>query len=113
MSSPPSIHRLSHYPSIPPPVPVDLWDSPPHPCPYLPGRMATMRAVMSNHVSPEIYHQFMDANFRRSGRVIYQPALLPWLLGARLRRDELQSVVRSARSAGIGRHLARRGIVVE
>src|SRR3954471_19876615 len=65
--------NISHYPAIPPPVPVDLWSSPPHPCPYLPGRMATMRAVMSNQVAPEIYHQFMDSNFRRSGRVIYQP----------------------------------------
>jgi arginyl-tRNA--protein-N-Asp/Glu arginylyltransferase len=67
------VQTMSHYPAIPPPVPVDLWNSPPHPCPYRPGRMSTMRAVMSNRVAPEIYHQFMDANFRRSGRVIYQP----------------------------------------
>ena len=65
--------RLSQYPAIAPPVPLDLWQSPPHPCPYIPGRLATMRAFMSGDIAPEIYHAFMDANFRRSGRLIYQP----------------------------------------
>jgi arginine-tRNA-protein transferase len=65
--------QFSHYPAIPPPVPLQLWDSPPHPCPYLPGRMATMRALMTRQLPAETYHDFMDANFRRSGRVIYQP----------------------------------------
>lgn len=32
-----------------------------------------MRALKTRQIPPETYHAFMDANFRRSGRVIYQP----------------------------------------
>jgi len=45
-----------------------------HDCPYLPGRVATNRAFLAERIDPEIYHAFMDAGFRRSGRVVYQPA---------------------------------------
>lgn len=55
------------------PVRVRLMVTEPHPCSYLPGRMSTTRALMAGRVDPEIYHQFMDAGFRRSGRVLYQP----------------------------------------
>jgi arginine-tRNA-protein transferase len=65
---------LSHYPAIPPPFSLRLWESPPHACPYLPGRQATTRAVMTDSAPPATYHAFMDANFRRSGKIIYQPA---------------------------------------
>jgi arginine-tRNA-protein transferase len=32
-----------------------------------------MRAFMSGDIDPNVYHSFMNANFRRSGRLIYQP----------------------------------------
>lgn len=32
-----------------------------------------MRAFYAERMSPEIYHAFMDAGFRRSGKIIYQP----------------------------------------
>ena len=50
-----------------------LWESPPHACAYLPGRQATMRALMTRDMPAETYRAFMDANFRRSGSIIYQP----------------------------------------
>src|SRR4051812_17820734 len=68
------LHLLSHFPAHPPPIPVDLWESPPHACPYLPGRFTRTRAVIADAIPPELYHAFMNANFRRSGRIIYQPS---------------------------------------
>lgn len=68
------IQILSHYPAQPPPVRVRLWESSPHECVYLPGRMSRTRAFLADSIPPEIYHDFMDANFRRSGKVVYQPA---------------------------------------
>jgi arginine-tRNA-protein transferase len=32
-----------------------------------------MRGVLASRISPSMYHAFMDAGFRRSGRLIYQP----------------------------------------
>jgi len=46
---------------------------PPHPCPYLPGRQAQLRAFSTKRIDPAVYHGFLDASFRRSGSVIYQP----------------------------------------
>ena len=46
---------------------------PPHPCPYLPDRTATLRAFATDRLDGELYHRFMDAGFRRSGRMVYQP----------------------------------------
>jgi arginyl-tRNA--protein-N-Asp/Glu arginylyltransferase len=68
------LQLYSHYPAPPPPLPVALWESGDHPCVYLPGRSARMRAILADEVPSEIYHQFMDANFRRSGKLIYQPS---------------------------------------
>lgn len=65
---------FSHYPAIPPPLKLSLTALPEHPCPYLPGRMATDRAIWAGSMPPEIYQQFMDAGFRRSGKLLYQPA---------------------------------------
>lgn len=45
----------------------------PTPCPYLPGRFSTSRAIVASSVDPEIYHAFMNAGFRRSGLMLYQP----------------------------------------
>ena len=70
--------EFSHYPAIPPPasaqVPVRLRVLPEHACGYLPDRRARTRAFYAREMSPEIYHKLMDAGFRRSGRIVYQPA---------------------------------------
>jgi arginine-tRNA-protein transferase len=61
------------YPGHPPPVQVPLTVLGDHECSYLPGKIATSRAILASGLSAELYHQFMDAGFRRSGRLIYQP----------------------------------------
>lgn len=63
----------SSYPAAAPPIPVELTLMPPHPCPYLPGRQAQLRAFYTPRIDPIVYHDFLDASFRRSGSVIYQP----------------------------------------
>ena len=60
-------------PSHPPPVAVPLRVLPEHPCPYLPGRTAQLRGFLCRRVPGEVYHDFMDAGFRRSGDFFYQP----------------------------------------
>ncbi|MGF1633306.1 MAG: arginyltransferase [Phycisphaerae bacterium] len=72
--TPSPLPAFCHYPAWPPPVRVPLTVVPEHPCPYLPGRQARERAFLIGELDPEIYHDFMDAGFRRSGRLIYQPA---------------------------------------
>lgn len=72
--APVSLPLFSHYPAIPPPLKITLSGLPEHPCPYLPGRLATDRAIWAGSVPPAIYEQFMDAGFRRSGKLLYQPA---------------------------------------
>jgi arginine-tRNA-protein transferase len=62
-----------HYPSWPPPLAVPLVTVS-QPCVYLPGRLDCSRAFMAASVAAEVYEAFMDAGFRRSGKVIYQPA---------------------------------------
>jgi arginine-tRNA-protein transferase len=42
-------------------------------CVYLPGRKSRFRAFLAEEISPDAYHALMDASFRRSGRMIYQP----------------------------------------
>lgn len=64
---------VSAYPTHAAPVPVRLVTSPDHACSYLPGRMARTRALWAASMPGELYHRFMDAGFRRSGKVIYQP----------------------------------------
>jgi arginine-tRNA-protein transferase len=61
-------------PPLPPPVKVTLLTMGSHPCPYLPDRVARDRARLATQMPPALYHRFMDAGFRRSGRLIYQPA---------------------------------------
>ena len=67
------VQMLSAYAAIPPPRGIALTVLPAHDCSYLPGRSARMRAFMCDALDPEIYHDLMDAGFRRSGRMIYQP----------------------------------------
>jgi leucyl-tRNA---protein transferase len=54
-------------------VPVRLVTLPAQPCPYLPDRTSVSRALWAERMPPELYHGFMDAGFRRSGQLIYQP----------------------------------------
>lgn len=56
-----------------PPVQIQLTVLPEVECPYLPGRKETLRAVMVSAIDGEMYRAFMDAGFRRSGRMLYQP----------------------------------------
>jgi len=42
-------------------------------CAYNSSRIAQLRALAAGRMDPSIYHGFMDAGFRRSGRMIYQP----------------------------------------
>lgn len=69
--SPPVTH--SCWPAIPPPAPVPLTVLPEHPCGYFPDRTARTRALRAREVHPETYRAFMDAGFRRAGKLIYQP----------------------------------------
>lgn len=61
------------YPAWKPPLGVKLTTLPEHPCAYLPGRIARTRALWAERMSGEMYHRFMDAGFRRSGKLVYQP----------------------------------------
>lgn len=74
LSSGRSLPLFSHYPAIPPPLRIALGELPQHPCPYLPGKLATDRAIWASTVPAAVYEQFMDAGFRRSGKLLYQPA---------------------------------------
>jgi arginine-tRNA-protein transferase len=65
--------KFCHWPARPPPVGVPLTVLPSHPCSYLPGRASTSRAFYATNLDPLLYHKFMNASFRRSGCVIYQP----------------------------------------
>ena len=73
MDPPPADRSPPVPPPLPPPVPVRLTVLSPHPCPYLPGRTATLRAFAPERLDGQAYHRFMDAGFRRSGRMVYQP----------------------------------------
>ena len=52
---------------------VRLVVLPEHACSYLPGRRSVNRAFMAGKMPGEVYHRFMDAGFRRSGKLVYQP----------------------------------------
>jgi arginine-tRNA-protein transferase len=54
-------------------VDVRLVTIPEHECNYLPGRQSQTRAFWASRIAPDIYHDFMDAGFRRSGSILYQP----------------------------------------
>jgi arginine-tRNA-protein transferase len=59
--------------NLPPPVAVRLTVLPEQECPYLPDRRAANRAFYVDRLPDEVYRAFMDAGFRRNGKVIYQP----------------------------------------
>ena len=56
-----------------PPLDIRLTVLSPVPCPYLPDRIETIRAVMTSSIDGDTYRAFMDAGFRRSGKMLYQP----------------------------------------
>ncbi len=64
---------FSYFPSIPPPIELKLTELPEHPCPYLPGRTARNRGFWADKIPGDLYRDLMDAAFRRSGKVVYQP----------------------------------------
>ena len=70
--SPPQ--TMSHYPALPPPIDVPLVTLPDHTCPYLPERVASDRAIWASAIPSDLYERFMDRGFRRSGKLLYQPA---------------------------------------
>src|ERR1700722_15415025 len=61
------------YPAWHPPVDIPLTVLPEHPCSYLPDRVAQSRAFLTDRISPGLYHRLMNAGFRRSGQLVYQP----------------------------------------
>lgn len=69
----PHPHPFSHFPSLPAPVKVSLTTLGEHACSYLPGRTSQSRAFWAERMRPAVYHGFMDAGYRRSGKLVYQP----------------------------------------
>jgi arginine-tRNA-protein transferase len=69
----PSPQTYCAYPALPAPVTVRLVTLEEHACGYFPERRATTRAFLTGRIDGSLYHRFMDAGFRRSGRMIYQP----------------------------------------
>lgn len=63
-----------HWPAWPVPFGLDIPIGPLETCPYLDGQTARFRSFWAESLSPLAYHRLMDAGFRRSGQVIYQPA---------------------------------------
>ena len=55
-------------------IPLDLlFVGDAHPCPYLPGRQAMEEVFLAFEFPPELYHDFMDCGFRRSGDLFHRP----------------------------------------
>lgn len=66
--------HTSHWPSWPLPVlPADVQTTARHACSYLPDRWATFRAFDADSIPGDLYQRLLDAGFRRSGNIIYQP----------------------------------------
>jgi leucyl-tRNA---protein transferase len=71
------VQKSSHWPTWPLPVRNEgITVTGKHACGYLEGKLATFRAFDaggSGAVSGEVFQRLLDAGFRRSGPVIYQP----------------------------------------
>ncbi len=67
----PQLHSI--WPALPTPVRIPLTQLGEHRCPYLPEQTARDRAFLTDALPPRLYHGLMDAGFRRSGKVVYQP----------------------------------------
>lgn len=66
-------HPSCDYPAWQPPMELDLESEGEHPCSYLPDRMMRTRYFLVSEIDGLSYQSFMDAGFRRSGDMIYQP----------------------------------------
>lgn len=56
------------------PIPLDfLVRGDVHECPYLPGVIACEEVFRADQFDGELYHDFMDHGFRRSGVIFYRP----------------------------------------
>jgi leucyl-tRNA---protein transferase len=71
---------ISHWPTWPLPVRRPVTMTGKHPCGYLENRLALFRAFDADEpagsgipISGPMYQKLMDAGFRRSGSVVYQP----------------------------------------
>lgn len=55
-------------------VPLDFTvRSEAHPCPYLAEREAREQVFKAREFPPELYHDFMNHEFRRAGLILYRP----------------------------------------
>ncbi len=61
------------YPAWEPPRGIRLTLLAEHQCQYLPDHVAQMRAFWADQMPGMVYHRLMDAGFRRSGGLVYQP----------------------------------------
>lgn len=68
-----TVQVSSHFPAVPPPVAVPLTVLATGVCPYNRQRTSQLRALSAGRMDGSIYHDFMNAGFRRSGRMVYQP----------------------------------------
>ena len=66
--------EMSFFPALPPPLGIAVTTAPPNECPYLPGRASVTRGFRCENMPGWLYQDLMDAGFRRSGDVFYQPA---------------------------------------
>lgn len=55
-------------------ISLSLYRTSEHPCPYLPGLVASNLVVTEPIDSPAIYRALMDSGFRRSGETFYKPS---------------------------------------
>ncbi|MBI5443076.1 MAG: arginyltransferase [Deltaproteobacteria bacterium] len=69
----PESQTLSFYPAPPPPLELQVSTSSEHACPYLSGRIALSRGFQCRRVPGWAHQLLMDAGFRRSGKIFYQP----------------------------------------
>jgi arginyl-tRNA--protein-N-Asp/Glu arginylyltransferase len=61
------------YPAWHPPLDLELAPGWEHPCSYLPDQQMKSRYFLASEIDGTTYQAFMDAGFRRSGEMIYQP----------------------------------------
>lgn len=67
-------HTLSQYPAWHPPAGLPLVYGPASPCPYLPDQPAhALRGLVTDHMPARLYARLLDAGFRRSADLYYQP----------------------------------------
>lgn len=65
---------FSHFPALPVPLGLAVTTTAPYPCPYLEACSSVSRGFRCGELPGAAYQKLLDAGFRRSGRVFYQPA---------------------------------------